>query len=360
VLWVSYHASRTPSVNSSDMAHIFAKLKQVLGGMKQVRDNLWVLTPLAIPLPGSRTVQKINRRILTWQIRSALRRVQQGALQVWSFTPDVAYLVDEFSPERVLYYCVDDFASFSGYDSEQVLRDEADLCRRANAVITTSSSLQEAKEPLNPNTLLVSHGVDYDHFRSALVNRHDEPEDTVGIGHPRLGFFGLIRDWVDLDLLAGVARQRPEWHIVLIGDSTVDLGPYRDLANMHFLGRKAYADLPAYCAGFDIGLVPFRINDLTLAVNPIKLREYLAAGLPVVSTPLPEVCVLGDLVHVAATADETVAAVEAALAAAGPEHSESLSQSMARETWDWKLARIEEALESPAAGPAPSRATSQE
>ena len=119
-----------------------------------------------------------------------------------------------------------------------------------------------------------------------------------------MGFFGLIRDWVDLDLLADVARRRPDWHLVLIGDSTIELALYQGLANMHFLGRKPYADLPAYCKEFDAGLVPFKINELTKAVNPIKLREYLAAGLPVVSTPLPEVKACGPWVRIAADAEE--------------------------------------------------------
>ena len=343
VLWVNYHASRAPSVCSSDLAWIWAKLKQVARGLSKPRENLWVLTPLVVPLPGSRLVRQLNRASLPWQIKSALGRMGGGPLQIWSFAPDVAYLVDEFRPERVLYYCVDDFASFSGYDRQQVLRDEAALCRRADVVVTTSLALQEAKQSLNPHTLMVSHGVDYEHFRSALTRSWPEPADLAGIPHPRLGFFGLIRDWVDLDLLAEVARRRPAWHFVLLGDSTIDLGPSGGLPNMHFLGRKPYGDLPAYCAGFDLGLVPFRINELTRAVNPIKLREYLAAGLPVVSTPLPEVRLLGDLVHVAATAEETVAAVERALSG-GRERAEALSRSMAGETWDCKLSRIEQAL----------------
>jgi glycosyltransferase involved in cell wall biosynthesis len=348
VLWVNYHASRAPSVSSSDLAWIWAKLRQVARGLSTPRENLWVLTPLVVPLPGSRLVRRLNRSILRWQIRRALKRIARGPLQLWSFAPDVAYLVDEFRPERVLYYCVDDFASFSGYDRDQVLRDEAALCRRADVVVTTSLALQEAKESLNPHTILVSHGVDYEHFRGAITKPQVEPADLASIPHPRLGFFGLIRDWVDLDLLAEVARRRPEWHFVLLGDSTVDLGSGGALPNMHFLGRKPYAELPAYCAGFDVGLVPFRINELTRAVNPIKLREYLAAGLPVVSTPLPEVRLLGDLVHVAATADETVAAMERALAS-GRAQAEALSAAMAGETWDCKLSRIEQGLDQAAA-----------
>ena len=114
-------------------------------------------------------------------------------------------------------------------------------------MVTTSMALQKAKESLNPNTILVPHGVDYEHFSKALSNNLPVPDDIANIPHPQLGFFGLIRDWIDLDLLAAVARQKPDWNFVLIGDSAVDLRPYRSLENMHFLGPKPYEELPAYC-----------------------------------------------------------------------------------------------------------------
>ena len=148
---------------------------------------------------------------------------------------------------------------------------------------------------------------------------------------------------MDLDLLAAVARLRPEWHFVLLGDSTIDLTPYRSLPNMHFLGRKKYEDLPAYCRQFDVGLVPFKINEVTRAGIPTKLREYLAAGLPVVSTPLPELGLFGPLIHAADTPDAFADAVESALAT-GPGTRCERSQAMARETWDGKLDLIERNL----------------
>ena len=208
---------------------------------------------LAIALPGRTWAKALNLRLLVWQVRRALSRVRNGPVQVWSFAPDISYLLDHFDAEKVVYYCVDDFASFSGYDAEQVRRDEEDLCRRSDLVVTTSKTLQDAKAPLNPNTILVPHGVDYAHFSRAVKEDLPVPEDMRTIPHPILGFFGLIRDWVDLDLLAEVARLRPGWHIVLIGDSTVDLAPYCGIPNMHFLGRKRYEDLPAYCKCFDVG-----------------------------------------------------------------------------------------------------------
>jgi len=146
-----------------------------------------------------------------------------------------------------------------------------------------------------------------------------------------------------LDLLADVARQRPQWHIVLVGDSTVDLTAYRSLPNMHFLGRKPYADLPAYCRHFDVGLIPFKINELTKAVNPIKLREYLAAGLPVVSTPLPEAALLRELVHVADTPRVFCSAVVDSLQMERV-HRQTLNKSVAADGWSSRLKLIQNAF----------------
>jgi glycosyltransferase involved in cell wall biosynthesis len=352
VLWVNYHASRAPTASASDLAYMAKKLRQIAGGLKTPRPGLHVLTPLVVPLPASPTARRLNRWLLLRQIRSALRKVGRGPVQIWSFTPDISYVLGHFGEEKVVYYCVDDHASFSGYDREQVLSDEADLCRRADLVVTTSMTLQEAKAPLNPRTVLVTHGVDYAHFARAATEELAEPADVREIPHPRLGFFGLIRDWVDLDLLAAAARARPAWHFVMIGDSTVDLAPYGEAANLHFLGRRTYESLPGYCRALDVGLIPFKVNDLTRAVNPIKLREYLAAGLPVVSTPMPEVEKYRHLIEMAGTAEGLVRGVEAALAS-GPEARAARTAAMAKETWQSKVELIGQQLGSPGGRSAP-------
>jgi glycosyltransferase involved in cell wall biosynthesis len=315
------------------------KLRQVFGGLTRPRPNLHVLTPLVVPLPGSSHARDLNRRLLVFQIRRVLRKISDGPVQFWSFTPDVAYLLGNFGETKIVYYCVDDHSQFTGYDPEQVLRDEEDLCRRSDLVVTTSMALQEAKAPLNPNTILVPHGVDYEHFSRAVTEDLPVPPDIAGIPHPRLGFFGLIRDWVDLVLLAEVARRRGDWHFVMIGDSSVGLAPYQHLPNMHFLGRKPYGQLPAYCQQFDVGLIPFKINDLTRAVSPIKFREYLSAGLPVVSTPLPEVRRYGHLAEVAACPTEFEAAIAKSLASSAWER-EQRAAAMSEEIWPKKVAEI--------------------
>jgi len=341
VLWINYHASRTPSATTSDLMYMAAKLRQVASGLMNPRANVYVLTPLLLPLPGSPLARRLNRILVINQIRFALQKVQDGLTQIWSFTPDVSYMLGRFNEEKVVYYCVDDHASFTGYDRVQVLRDEKNLCSRADLVITTSLALQNAKSSWNPNTLFVPHGVDYDHFSRAVKEDLPCPDDIALIPKPRLGFFGLIRDWVDVGLLAEIAKKRTYWHFVLIGDadSSVNLNQYKSVPNMHFLGRRPYAELPAYCRHLDVGLIPFKVNELTYAVNPIKLREYLAAGLPVVSTPMPEVKIYEHLLELGNTPEGFEKAIEKALM-----FSESgkdiRSTAMTQETWPQKVELI--------------------
>ncbi|WP_321495897.1 glycosyltransferase [uncultured Desulfobacter sp.] len=347
VLWINYHASRTPTTSSSDLQYMVKKLIEVIKGLKKPRKNLFVLTPLVIPLPSSAFARKLNMFLLISQIRLALKKIKKGPVQVWSFTPDIAYALGHFDEEKVVYYCVDDHAAFSGYDTAQVLKDEENLCRKSDLVITTSMVLQEKKKGWNPNTILVTHGVDFHHFNHAVTQNLLCPQELQNIPRPRLGFFGLIRDWVDVDLLWKIAQKRPDWHFVLIGDadSSIDLGKYKATTNMHFLGRKPYQALPSFCRHLDLGLIPFKINELTHAVNPIKLREYLSAGLPVVSTPMPEVKKYHPLVQIADT-PQTMEKTISTLLNTGNSSEERAARvsAMSKETWQAKLSLINQFL----------------
>jgi glycosyltransferase involved in cell wall biosynthesis len=290
VLWVNYHASRRPKLGGRDARIVARRLRQACCGARRVSPTMDVLSPLLVPVPNSRLARLVNGRVLARQIRAALKRVSARPTQLWLFTPDVPELIGLLPAERVVYYCVDDFAAFAGFDSTLVAELERRTIAASDVVITSSAELYEERRPLHPNTHLVRHGVDYDHFAVAAdLSPQAIPDDIKHLPRPVLGYFGLISDYVDLELLAQTARRRPDWSFVLIGEARCDLACVQGLGNVHVLGGRAYEQLPAYCRGFDVGLIPFRMNRLTRAVNPIKLREYLAAGLPVVSAPLPEV-----------------------------------------------------------------------
>ena len=175
---------------------------------------------------------------------------------------------------------------------DDIARLERELIGKSDLVITCSSLLQESKSRLNPNCVLVRHGVEQDHFKKALDAETELPADIRDLPKPVLGFYGLVAEWVDLEAMAKVAEAYPQGSVVIVGEhnnaNPEGMARLRALPNVHFLGRKTYSELPAYCKAFDVALLPFIKNELTANANPLKLREYLAAGLPVVSTDIPE------------------------------------------------------------------------
>ncbi|MBX3395001.1 MAG: glycosyltransferase [Phycisphaerae bacterium] len=335
VIWVNYHASRRPRANCADAGAIVRKLRQAIKGPQRVDDRMTVITPLVVPLPGSQLARSVNRRLLTWRIRRVLRELPPQPIQLWSFAPDVDYLCGQFGEECVVYYCVDAFSEFDGYDREHVLRAEQQLMGRADLVVTTSRILYEEKSHPKRRTVTVSHGVDYDHFVKAR-EIESVPSDVIRLPRPIIGFWGLMQEWFDAELVGAVAAARPDWTFVLIGEVACDATAL-NLPNVHRLGRRPYSDLPKYAAGFDVALIPFRVNKLTQAVNPIKLREYLCAGLPVVSTPMPEVAAYREFVEIAEGMPEFLAACERALARRGEAFAARSRTAMQRETWRAKV-----------------------
>ncbi|MFH1746378.1 MAG: glycosyltransferase [Planctomycetota bacterium] len=325
VIWVNYHASRRPTVSTCDARAIVQRLRRAWGRTQWVLPRLEVLSPLLLPLPEARLVREFNTRILLGQLKQALHQRPRRPLQLWLFTPDAPELIEHLPTERVVYYCVDDFAAFQGFNRALIEDLEKRTVAASDIVIATSPELFATRRQEHPNTHLLPHGVDFEHFAAALDPATRVPEELNKIPRPILGYLGLISDYVDLDLLAAAARRKPEWSFVLIGDQRCSCKVLHGLRNVYLLGGKPYKTLPAYCRGFDVGLIPFRLNRLTRAVNPIKLREYLAAGLPVVSTPLSSVMPYVPAVRPAATVDEFLAACADALAdepGAPPERQE--------------------------------------
>ena len=344
ILWVNYHASRRPKLNRSDSRMIFRRLRQAWTGVRRVSrgpsGTIDVLSPLLLPLPESPTARFLNARLLIRQISSTLESLPQYPTQLWLFTPDAPELIRPLQPEKVVYYCVDDFAAFTGYNTALVTRLEQSTLGAADVVITTSETLYERHRQQHPDTHLVPHGVDFEHFAStADVSVEQLPPDIRDIPKPVFGYLGLISHYVDLDLIAGAARRKPEWSFVLIGSVRCDTCALNGLDNVHLLGGKPYDELPRYCRAFDVGLIPFRMNRLTRAVNPIKLREYLAAGLPVVSAPLPEVLRYTPAVHTAETLDRFIAACGTALVASQDGNSAGRRALVRQESW---RARVEQ------------------
>ncbi len=336
VLWVNSIGYRAPTASKADISRAFKKLAAVATPIREPEKNIFVLNPLAIPAYGKPRIRDLNRRLLRFQVKRAMRKLGFKHPLNWIFNPAAAVIAGTLGEEKVIYYCVDEYTAFSGVASRSLAEMEEGLLRRADLVIVSAEMLYQSKSPFNPRTVMVRHGVDYTHFSRALDDSTVVPEEIASLPHPVIGFHGLIADWVDLDLMAEVAKHFAHGSIVMIGKATTDISALKSLPNVHLLGRKPYAELPAYCKGFDVALNPFRISELTLNANPLKVREYLAAGLQVVSTAIPEVEVLGQC-RIGSSVEEFICEIELALADPGP--SRARSEAIRAESWE---ARVDE------------------
>lgn len=255
---------------------------------------------------------------------------------LWYYTPMAVGFSADLSPAAVVYDCMDELSLFRGAPPA-LLERESRLLALADLVFTGGQSLYEAKRDRHPQVHAFPSSIEADHFgraRSPL----SEPADQAGIPRPRLGYFGVIDERIDLDLLAGLADLRPDWQLVMVGPVVkIDPESLPRRANLHYLGMKDYKDLPAYLAGWDAALMPFADNESTRFISPTKTPEYLAGGRPVISTPVRDVVrPYGEmgLVEIAAEPAEFAAAVERALA----RHAPGIEGGTEREAW---LARVD-------------------
>lgn len=245
-----------------------------------------------------------------------LEKLGVSDLLLWYYTPMSLAFSDHLAPGLIVYDCMDELSAFRGAPPELVER-EVELMCRANLVFTGGYSLYEAKRQRHDNAHPFPSSVDVEHFAAARRPKHD-PDDQAEIPHPRLGFYGVIDERLDIALIEQVARMRPDWQIVLVGPVVkIDPAELPQRDNIHYLGGKTYDELPQYLSGWDVAIMPFALNESTRFISPTKTPEYLAGGCPVVSTPITDVVrTYGDtgIVRIADSAEAFVAATEAALA----------------------------------------------
>lgn len=255
---------------------------------------------------------------------------------LWYYTPMAMAFSNHLKPLAVVYDCMDELSAFK-FAPPALLENESKLFQKADLVFTGGQSLYEAKKDKHRSVHAFPSSIDTAHFRQAR-NITEEPSDQKQIPRPRLGYCGVIDERLDLNLLAKSADLRPEWQFVMIGPvvkiNDADL-PRRN--NIHYLGGKSYQELPAYMAGWDAALMPFALNESTRFISPTKTPEYLAAGKPVVSTPIRDVVrPYGEmnLVRIASSAEEFVAACEKALQENRAGKLVIVDEFLARNSWD--------------------------
>ena len=255
---------------------------------------------------------------------------------LWFYTPMAMSFAAHLEPKAVVYDCMDELSGFK-FAPPALLENESKLFEKADLVFTGGQSLYEAKKDKHKSVYAFPSSIDVAHFKQAR-DITDEPEEQKQIAHPRLGYCGVIDERLNINLLAEVADFRPDWQFVMIGPvvkiSDEDL-PRR--ANIHYLGGRNYQELPSYLAGWDVALMPFALNESTRFISPTKTPEYLAAGKPVISTPIQDVVrPYGEMnfVFIASTAEEFVAACDKALEENQTEKLARVDEFLAQNSWD--------------------------
>lgn len=341
VLWLNSVGTRTPKLASArDLGKMRRKLGELARGPVNVENDLWVFSPMVLPFPHNAAARRINTALLRATISTLRRRLGIGAFQLWTFLPNVGDYVGALGESLAVYYCVDEWSMFSYLDRDATIAAELSLLRKVDCVFAINAALAAKKRATHPETHVAPHGVAHELFSRALDPTTPVPEDIARLPRPVLGFYGTLRDWVDLELVAYVARARPRWSVALIGQQLDDVGPIAGLPNVHLLGRKPHGLLPAYCKGMDVGLIPYRLDERMKFVNPIKLREYLSAGLPVVSTAVPEVRNHARWCAIADGGPGFVDAIERALATDTDRLRRERSAAMSRETWPRRVDEV--------------------
>lgn len=319
----------------------------------QPAENVTVCNAITpVPDPGFNDHQMPSLRRLMAELVE--REKLEGCI-AWFYTPMAVPLLDTLSPSAVVYDCMDELSGFRGAPPE-LLERESELFRAADVVFTGGPSLYRSKRDRHPNVHCFPSSVDAAHFGQAR-NGQDAP-DQATLPHPRLGFFGVIDERIDLPLLDAMATRRPDWQIVMVGPTTkIDPATLPRHSNIHYFGQRSYAALPSFLAGWDVCILPFAQNEATRFISPTKTLEYMVAEKPTVSTPITDVAEpYGDIVHLGGTPDEFIAACDRALGESEEERAtrfEGMRRVLTRTSWDATVRAMQAEIDAVVAKKAP-------
>lgn len=311
--------------------------------LHRINENLHVLHyPAWAPVSGRMPIGWLTKMIRTRILRNVLRALQMERPIVWLSQPSMIDLIDEVPAARLyIYHILDEYSAYAGQTSERsqrIARAEQEIYKHVDAVIVVSQQLYEAKQHHHPHMYVVPNGVNYDAFSKALDDLQ-LPEDLARVPSPRIGYSGHVGDRLNLPMLHELALAKPEWSLVFMGEARLSqqLETWQAmlrLPNVHYLGQKPGAEVPNYLKGFQVGLMPYLQNRESEHISPLKLYDYLAAGLAVVSVEIPAIKDFRQHIHVARTPSDFMRAVEMALADKEPHRYAMRRAVAAQHTWE--------------------------
>lgn len=320
----------------------------------QTAENLFVFRyPVWTPMSGRPPLRQFTERLRWLCLQDAMRKLQMTQPIVWFYHPKWIDMVKRFPTAQLLvYHVVDEYTSFQDKTParrRQVAELEKRMMDRADVVVVVSKELYEAKSPFNANTYLIQNGVNYQAYRDALADPY-LPEQLQPIKPPRIGYSGLIGDKLNLPMLKDLAHEHPEWSFVFLGpvNASRQAQTWQELQampNVHYLGSVAWSEVPHFVKGFDVGLMPYVQNRHSETISPLKLYDYLAAGLPIASIDIPAVREFGSAIHLAASPGDFSQAVQAALNDRQPERCAARRDIAAKHTWEARAEQLSELIQ---------------
>ncbi|MFA6303024.1 MAG: glycosyltransferase [Legionella sp.] len=339
VIWINSVGMRKPSFQWSYVKRLFEKLYQyIFAKTKQhqlvLPDNLTVISPMILPFMGNSFTDRLNRAILTKQLSSVMKKGDFVHPILWLTLPTAYPFISIFDKCPLVYYCCDDYALLVDPPNPQVTIFEKQLIEKADLILVVSDVL--AKNMPAHKTYILDQGVDLTHFMKKYDRPNDLPNDK-----PIAGFYGSLTHWVDIDLLYQCASQLTDWNFVVIGSKSVDISHLEKLNNFFYLGPKSYSEIPAYSQYWDVGLIPFIKNQLVMACNPLKAKEYLVGGKPIVSVAIPALDKYKEYIYLAKNNKDFIHGIEQSL----NDTKETMRKNYAaQEGWDSRALVLENKL----------------
>jgi len=341
VLYVDSPGMRAPQASGRDFRRVFRKLREALRAPRRVDTNLWHCTVPQLPFRRVPGVPLFNRLFSRWALRRAMRVLGARPRISWFVTPHPGFLARRLGESLCVYYCIDDYAAHPGVDAEVIAASDLALTKKADIVFVAPPALLSLKQSQNPQTRFSPHGVDAKLFARASDPATEIPEPARALKGPVVGYFGSIHEWIDVELIAWLARSRPQWTFLLVGYAAIKVPELEALPNVVLAGAQPYATLPTWAKAFHAAIIPYRRNRQVENANPLKLREYLATGKPIVAVSNPEIARFASVVRIADGKEDFLQGLEQVLAD-GPEHGAAERMaSVADQTWD---RRVEDVL----------------
>ncbi len=338
VIWINSIGHRVPTLQGKDLRRAAEKLRSMLRSrsmrsgrpIERLSGGTIVLEPKVIPWHQWETARAFNTWSLLRQCGAALRSLAPGRRPILvTGSPPSAGVVGRLGEVASIYFCMDDYAHLPNVSAGMLAPLEREMLAKVDCVVATARRLSETKIPRSGRVHLLPQGVNFDHF----ATRHPHPPELKTLPRPIIGFAGSVSDCCDLGLIASLADSNAEGSIVLVGPVTTDVRRLRR-PSVHLLGPRPYARLPAYVQSFDVAIIPYILNDWTRSVDPLKLLEYLAAGVPVVSTAIPEAYKYREVISIAETSEQFLGLVREILMN-GYNARSQLARAVAKEnTWE--------------------------